>query len=75
MNKQQAIVEAKESLIMSSYSSVEEILPPKKRPTNFLSIFKTTDKTQMKPAAKEVLVLQLMSKKGFEREVAQYCLK
>ena len=65
-----AVVKAKEDILKESFNSVDELIPEKKRPINFLSVFKSPRKSPMKPAARETLIIRLMKQKGFEREVA-----
>ena len=65
-----AVVKAKEDILQESFNSVDELIPEKKKPINFLSVFKLPRKSPLRPAARETLILRLMKQKGFEREVA-----
>ena len=58
-NEELAIVRAKEDLMKESFSSVDDLIPEKQKPTNFLKVFKPS-KQNIKPSAKENLILRLM---------------
>ena len=73
--EEEAVVRAKSDLLKESFNSVDEFIAGKSKSTNVLNIFKSPARELIKPAARETLVLRLMQRKGFEREVAQYCLR